>query len=62
LGQIEDASFRFAAPRFAGRPAAVSIALSAVEALTVEYVVELRIELMSGVVAQIQSREKIIVP
>ena len=57
MGQIEDASFRFA-----GTPVPISIALSAVGALTVEYGVELGIELMSGVVAQIQLRENINVP
>ena len=61
MGQIEDASFfRFAGTRFAGTRVAVSTALAAVEEadeLTVECGVELRVGLMSGVVAQIRPRE-----
>jgi hypothetical protein len=60
LGQIEDASFRFAGPTFAGTPVPVSTALCAVaelDELTVECGVELSVDLMSGVVAQIQPRE-----
>jgi hypothetical protein len=66
LGQIEDASFfRFAAARFAGTPVAVPTAPGAVvepEELPVEFRVELSVELMSRVVAQIQSRENMNVP
>jgi hypothetical protein len=58
LGQIEDASFfRLAETRFAATPVAVSTALAAVVEPD-ELPVELSVELMSGVVAQIQSREK----
>ena len=52
LGQIEDASFF----RFAGTPVAVSTAFGAVVEPD-ELPVEFGVELMSGVVAQIQSRE-----
>jgi len=66
LGQIEDASFfKFAGLRFGGTPAAVSTALNAVverDELTVACEVELRVDIMSGVVAQIQPLEKMNVP
>jgi len=53
LGQIEDASLF----RFAATPVAVSTALGA-EVDPDEFPVEPSVELMCGVVAQIQSQEK----
>ena len=61
MGQIEDASFRFAGPRFAGTPVSVRTALGAAVEPD-ELPVEFSVELMSGVVTQIQLRENINVP
>ena len=61
LGQTEDASFcrffRFAGPRFAGTPLLISTALGAAAERNA-LPVELRVGLMSGVVAQIQPRHE----
>jgi hypothetical protein len=60
LGQIEDASFRFAGTRFAGTPVVLLTGFAAVgeaDELAVECGVELSVGLMSGVVAQIRPRE-----
>src|SRR5258706_6963404 len=62
LGQIEEASFRFAGPGFAGTPVAVFDAVGEAGELTVEFGVELSVGLMSGVVAQIQPRGNMNVP
>jgi hypothetical protein len=57
LGQIEDASFRrFAGTRLEAPPSAVSIAFGDVVESDKRRV-ESNVELMSGVVAQIQLRE-----
>jgi hypothetical protein len=66
LGQIEETSFfGFAETRFGVTPAAVSTALGAVESPDdplVESGFEFSVELISGVVAQIQSPENRSVP
>ena len=60
MGQIEDASFfEFAGMTFAGKKVA---AVGEADELAVECGVEFSVELMSGVVAQIQPRENINVP
>jgi hypothetical protein len=59
LGQIEAASlFRFPGARFARTPAGVSSGLGAI-AEPDEFPVELTVDLMSGVVAQMQLQENI---
>jgi hypothetical protein len=57
LGQIEDASFRLAGARFAGRLLAV-LPFSGAVVGPDDLPVEFRVELMSGVVTQIDWREK----
>lgn len=61
LGQIEETSFfTFAETRFGAKRVAVSTALGAVESpdeRLVESGIEFSVELISGVVAHIQSRE-----